>query len=484
MTGLLWEGPLGGAGGVAVVGRRTLTYGDLAGEVARVRAVLVADGVAPGDRVGLLADRSVDGVVGVLGILSSGAAYVPLDPTSPPARNASILRDAGAERLLVGGRNPARATPILREHDVPAWSLDPEARVTSRVSALPDAPSVAPVVLPPEALAALLYTSGTTGTPKGVMLSHRAIGAFAEWARETFALSPSDRVPALSPLTFDLSTFELFSVLSAGAELHVAPPGTTVFPRSFADFVAERALTVIYAVPSVLSRLLDGGLSDAAALRAVLFAGEVFPLERLRALMSAVPEARFANLFGPTETNVCTWWELDGPPPAEVPIGWPSCGDEAVVVQDGAPADEGELWIAGPTLCDGYWGRPELTDATFVEADFGDGLRRWLRTGDRVVRRPDGALLYRGRGDTMLKHQGFRIQPEEVEGALASHEAVEAALVAIDDGALVARVELRTPVAAEELRAWCERRVPRYMVPDCVVVVDALARTSTGKLRR
>lgn len=484
MSGLLWTRPLAREpGSTALVDRsRALTYGELAARAGAVRAALVGHGVQPGDRVALLADRSIEGVVGVLGVLSAGAVYVPLDPSHPPARNAAIVADAGAERVLVAGKATVRAAPVLRAAGLRGWALHPDARTSALVDALPSAAHVAPVEVAEDALATLLYTSGTTGTPKGVMLSHRAVGAFADWAGAAWSLGPGDRVPALSPLTFDLSTFELFSVLSAGAELHVAPPGTTVFPASFAAFVAERALTVIYAVPSVLSRLLEGGI-EPGALRAVLFAGEVFPLERLRALMAAVPGARFANLYGPTETNVCTAWELDGPPDGEVPIGRAVAGDVVAVVADGAPADEGELWVSGPTVCSGYWGRPALSASCVADADLGDGLRRWFRTGDRVVRRGDGALLFRGRDDTMLKHHGFRIQPEEVEAALGAHEAVEAVLVGLDGGELVARVERASDVDGEALRRWCAERVPAWMVPERVRF-EALPRTSTGKLRR
>ncbi len=457
----------------------------------RIATWLSDIGVRPGDRVALCLDRSVEAVVAVYGVLLAGAAYVPLDPVAPAPRSAVILRDSGARVVITSGRWGRRLKPLLEEVSLSSLLvLGPRPRQWPTLSIsgldetwmedLPGA-SATPVPGDPQDLAVLLYTSGSTGVPKGVALSHRAVRAFVDWAVETFGVGPGDRVSGVSPLHFDLSTFEIFGAVAGGATAVIAPAGTSAFPKSLAAFWQDQGITVWYSVPGVLVRLLEADLDpwDLSRLRTVLFAGEVFPVAPLARLMTQLPGARFANLYGPTETNVVSWYEVPAPPTEELPIGRSASGATLRV-------EDGELWVAGPSLLTGYHGDPEKTAGVLVERDG----QRFYRTGDRVRWGEDGHLRFLGRTDTMLKVQGFRLQPEEVEVAMATHPGVVEVLVVpfVDEGGdkgLEARVVLiEGDLDPEALLAHCARLLPQYMVPSRVVVVAALARTDRGKLQR
>ncbi len=472
---------LGGAPGDEAVraGERTLSYAELDDISGRIAGWLRARGAGPGARVALLLDRSLEGVLAVCGVLRAGAAYVPLDPVAPPARNAAILEDCAPAALITAPGLRRRAAPVLSRAPIGA------ALELSEGAELP--PPVPAAAVDGEAPAYVLYTSGSTGRPKGVVLSHRAGLAFARWAGRAFGLGPGDRVSGLSPLQFDLSTLEIFATLLSGATVCVAPGGATAFPATLAGYLEREQITVWYSVPGVLARLLEAGLEarDLPALRAVLFAGEVFPTAALRRLVAALPGARFANLYGPTETNVVAWHALEGPPEDDLPIGV-AASDATLRIErpDGGEAgveEPGELLVAGPSLLSGYLGDPEATAAAFAQR----GERRYYRTGDRVRLDAAGRLRFMGRLDNMMKLDGWRVQPEEIEAALASHPGVREALARKLDGRLEALVVASgPPPEAAALLRHCAGRLPRYMLPARLTFVDALPRTDRGKLER
>jgi amino acid adenylation domain-containing protein len=353
----------------------------------------------------------------------------------------------------------------------------------SEVQAASDAPLQSPERSPDD-LAYLLYTSGSTGIPKGVMLSHRNAIAFVEWAADAIGLSDRDRVASVAPFHFDLSVFDVWATLSRGATMVVVDEATVLSGRRMLDRIHAKNINVWYSVPSALVLMLEtGGLSErgAPSLRAVFFAGEVFPMKHLRSTMAALPHARFFNLFGPTETNVCLAYEVRCPPALEdsaIPIGRASCGDVVSIVDSAghevADGEVGELFVDGPTVMLGYWDEGRRTPA-----------RHPYPTGDMVARRPDGELMYHGRRDHMVKIHGFRVELGEVESSLHAHPGIrEAIAFAVEQQLVAVAVPTDPSVSVLEVKRHCADRLPRYMIPSDVRLVEDLPRTSNGKIDR
>ena len=290
--------------------------------------------------------------------------------------------------------------------------------------------------------------------------------------------------------------------MKAGASVSLVPDGTSTFPIRLGQWIEASRITIWYSVPSILTLLLLKGRLDQldlAALRLVLFAGEVFPVKYLGGVMRALPHARFANLYGPTETNVITFFRVPAPPAegnAPIPIGLPCSGAEITVVDEsGAPVPPGapgELHACGPTVAWGYWGDPERTARGFVESRAPvDPSRRTYRTGDMVTRDPDGNYRLIGRRDRMIKSRGYRIELDEIETVLNAHPSVkEAAVVAVPDELIGNRilgfVSASDGAKLDEgaLRDHCLQKLPRYMVPESFALLDPLPKTSTGKIDR
>jgi amino acid adenylation domain-containing protein len=486
-------------------GASGITYRELERLSDRVRDRLRLQGVRPADRVGLYLRKSTDAVASTFGILKAGAAYVPVDPTAPASRNAYILDNCSVasvvverrfeERLRAEMQALGRVPSLLVVDDVGAGrglgsALDRE----DRGAPAPAGPSSRPSS---GDLAYILYTSGSTGKPKGVMLSHENALSFIDWCSETFVLSASDRCSSHAPFHFDLSILDIYLTLKHGATLVLVSEDLGKDPQRLAPYIADRRLSVWYSAPSILGLLAQyGNLGrlDLSALRLVLFAGEVFPVKHLRLLQAQIPNPRYFNLYGPTETNVCTFYEIPGRVPDErtepYPIGGPCSHLRTRVVDpDGQslpPGQEGELCVAGPGVMQGYWSFPEQTERAFLrDADGG----RWYRTGDIVSEGPDGNYVFLGRRDRMVKRRGYRVELGEIESALYRHALVlEAAVVALPDAESGVRIKAfltcrdgKRPTVID-LKAFCAQNLPAYMVPDLFAFADALPKTSTDKI--
>jgi amino acid adenylation domain-containing protein len=500
-----------------------LTYQELDRLSNKLARALLRLGVAPGDRVAILAPKSAASVIAVYGALKAGACYVPLDPKAPAERLSYVLRDSGAGVIVTDEMTTPKAAalissvPGVRGVAVAGIPGRQERREAAAAAARDARGAVGAAILPWTAVAAepadqlaeeraietdlayILYTSGSTGTPKGVMISHRNSLTFAGWAAAAAALSDQDRVCSPAPLHFDLSVFDIFATCHAGACLAVLPDGAATFPVSIATWLESERISVWYSVPSVLTLLACYGSLrkfDLSRLRAVIFAGEVFPPGHLARLMAELPHARYLNWYGPTETNVCTAFEVPagaagaGP----VPIG-KACANTEVfaVTAEGrrvrTAGEEGELYVRGPSVMRGYWGQPARTREVLVPSPLRASCDELVyRTGDLVTLDGSGNYVFAGRRDSMVKVRGYRVELGEVEAALHRHPAVrEAAVLPVPDELLGSR--LRAFVTADDVTRetvldHCRQWLPAYMVPDVVEFREALPRTSTGKVDR
>ena len=473
------------------------SYATLLDAAGRVAAALVDLGVRPGDRVAVLADKAPMSVAALYGTLGAGGVCVPVDPLAPSLRVRKIIDDAECSALCAGGPRGSRtlaavgaAAPVL------ALTGDVEEAAVTHA----ELETCTPATLRPGCevdLAYLLYTSGSTGAPKGVMLSHRNMLAFVEWAVERFGITRADRLSNHAPFHFDLSVLDLYGAALVGAEVHLVSAQEGAMGASTAALIRDRELTVWYSVPSALVALCEAATeADLASLRTVLFAGEVFPTKQLRRLRALAPSALMANLYGPTETNVCTYYVLpeclDGEEP--IPIGRACENQEAFVLDDDgrlvSDGEVGELCVRGPTVMKGYWGQPQITASSLRQCPLHERYPDpTYRTGDLVRRRSDGELEFLGRRDHQIKSRGYRIELGEIEAALVSHDGVrEAGVVAIPDErighVLIAYVAGKALPEELELKRQCAQRVPRYMIPRRITALPVLPHTSTGKIDR
>jgi amino acid adenylation domain-containing protein len=501
--------------------RCLLTYQQLDRLSNKVARALLRLGVAPGDRVGILAPKSAAAVVGLYGALKAGACYVPLDPKAPAGRLSYILRDSGATVIVADEARTSQAAILADAVPGPPAVLvvgvvpgRPEREAAARFP-VQDAAMVPWTAVAGESgeplpeeraietdLAYILYTSGSTGIPKGVMISHRNSLTFVDWAAAAAGLGEQDRVCSPAPLHFDLSVFDIFASSRAAACLTVLPEGTATFPVSIAKWLEAERISVWYSVPSVLTLLACYGSLpqfDLSGLRTVIFAGEVFPPKHLARLITELPHPRYLNWYGPTETNVCTAYEVpagwaDAQP---VPIGKACANTEVFAVTSegrrvSRPGETGELYVRGPSLMLGYWGQPAKTSEALVPNPFREEYDEIVyRTGDLVTLEPTGNYAYLGRRDSMAKIRGYRVELGEVEATLYRHPAIrEAAVLPVPDDLLGSR--LRAVVTAdggsnltrENVLDHCRQWLPGYMVPDIVEFREELPRTSTGKVDR
>ncbi|HET8660524.1 MAG TPA: amino acid adenylation domain-containing protein [Micromonosporaceae bacterium] len=464
------------------------TYAELDALAQQQAAGLRAVGVAAGDRVVLWAAKSVSGVALMQAALRVGAAYVPVAPTNPAARMSRIAADAGARVIVTDQAQGERSSPAGQAGQPVALTFTELAELGA---AGPAAPGPA-VDAGPDDPAYLLYTSGSTGTPKGVCLSHRNGAAFVEWAADLLAVAAADRLANHAPFNFDLSVFDIYAAFRAGGSVHLVPEQLSYAPQQLVRFIRDTGITVWYSVPSALVLMIrDGGLLDGGpppGLRACVFAGEPMPIPYVHQLREAWPGVRLMNWYGPTETNVCTWYEVsdaDTGRTRPLPIGRAACGDtvlldpayQAAGDQAGPGSGaEGEIVVSGPTVMLGYSGHPPQAGP--------------YRTGDLGRLDANGDIEYLGRLDNMVKLRGHRVEPAEVEAVIAGHPRVaDVAVVVVGTGLEARLYAVVVPAGGDgpgllEIKRWCAQRLPTYMIVDVLRVVEKLPLTLNGKTDR
>jgi amino acid adenylation domain-containing protein len=501
--------------------RESWSYGALEETSNRLAGLLVEAGCRRGDRVALMMSKSPLAIACMLGILKADACYVPLDPSGPAPRLARMLESADCSLLLAAGA----VAPMLAD-SLAAARLEEAPRLgwleDSSPATLPASPAFTLRDLQAHParprnyanrdtdLAHILFTSGSTGAPKGVMITHANVRHFVSWATAHFGIGREDRLSQHSPLHFDLSTFDVYGALSAGAELHLVPTELNLLPHRLAAFMGETGLTQWFSVPSVLNLMArqDAVPAVLPQLRRVLWCGETLPTPTLMHWMRRLPGIRYTNLYGPTEATIASSHHTVASCPQDerqdIPIGRPCEGEELLILDRSlrpvAAGESGDLYIAGPGLSPGYWRDDEKTRGVFLSrpgsvlprpgGEFQDG--RIYKTGDIARWGSDGLAYFQGRADSQIKSRGYRIELGEVESAAnACGFAAECAIVAIPtagfEGHAICCAYSVAPgndAGAAPFRERLRSLLPAYMLPTRWKLLPEIPRNANGKIDR
>ncbi|QBD77181.1 amino acid adenylation domain-containing protein [Ktedonosporobacter rubrisoli] len=467
---------------------RSLSYRELDAYASRFASCLAQLEMQAGDRVGIWLEKSALAIAAMQGILRLNGVYVPLDPLSPSTRIGTIVKDCGIQVVIT---TQSRAKLLrMQETCLPQITylcLDKGEYGPCWEEFVPSSPQ--PIIKPPPSqddMAYILYTSGSTGVPKGVCISQRNALAFIQWAVTALPVTSTDHFANHAPFHFDLSVFDLYVAFSVGASVYLISESMSLYPEQLVDFIRREEISIWYSVPSVLLLMMQQGdqfVEASRSLRIILYAGEVFPLKQIRRLCQILASARIFNLYGPTETNVCTFYEISDISLCTngIPIGRACSGDTVwAQKEDGTPVqqgEEGELMVAGPSVMLGYWGKPQ------------QGKRPYA-TGDKVLLQEDGNYLYRGRYDSLVKIRGNRVELGEIEAALERHPAIQEVAVLAVGTALEARLIAfvnclhQASLSLLEIKRYCAEHLPRYMIIDNLQVLPTFPRMSNGKIDR
>ncbi|OGO23641.1 MAG: hypothetical protein A2144_01410 [Chloroflexi bacterium RBG_16_50_9] len=491
----------------------SITYRELEQSSNQLANTLNEIGVGRGDRVGIYMPKTISSIVSIFGIVKAGGTYVPIAPDAPAKRMEYILKNCGIKHLLsvrdkvtqLANTFPVDSPVekiVLMDSNSPVGHLPIEFVTRERIlNSTQDSPPSTNSI--DRDLAYILYTSGSTGDPKGVMISHLNSLTFVNWAQEFFRIGENDRVASHSPLHFDLSVFDIFSTIKAGATVVIIPDGTATFPLRLAELIEKERITVWNSVPSVLVLLVTHGKLERFRfpdLRLVLFAGEVFPVKYLRQLVKHIPHADYYNQYGQTEANSSTYYQVKDLPDNDaghIPIGKAAANFEVFAIDENnnvinRPGDIGDLYVYGSSVARGYWGNIEKTSLAFVANPLSNGSgEKAYKTGDLVTLDEDGNYIFLSRKDNMVKSRGYRIELGEIEAVISRHPGVkQVATIAIPDEVIGNRIKVfivpfepGSPTQSE-LERHCAELLPGYMIPDVMEFRQYLPMTSTGKVDR
>jgi amino acid adenylation domain-containing protein len=498
-----------------IMGNEALTYGQLEIASNQLAHLLREAGCRQGDRVCILLPKSPASIVSMIGILKAGCMHVPIDTATPAARIRHIFDSCENRWILAGGRVGPLLDELLSADDLRSrisigWldTLPPDAKRFAPAFTGVDMNAAPSDSIPQQRTADegshILFTSGSTGVPKGVVITHSNVATFVAWALKHYRIDHTDRFSGHTPFHFDLSTFDIFGAITAGAQLHLVPTETALLPPKLAAFIRDSELTQWFSVPSVLNYLAKFNAvqqNDFPSLRRVLWCGEVLPTPALMYWMDRLPNVCFSNLYGPTEATIASsYYDVavrPADPKEQIPIGTACDGEELLVLdeklQPVPPREIGDLYIAGGGLSPGYWRDPQKTAGVFLNVPQNGNLpTRLYRTGDLAWQDKDGVIYFVGRADTQIKVRGYRIELGEIETALNSMPKLqESAVVAIPTDnfggwmiccAFVVRP--RTAATLNELREHLNKLVPTYMFPARWAAYEALPKNANGKIDR
>ncbi len=483
----------------------TITFSELNLKSNQLAQHLITLDVKKGDRIGVYMHRCLETTIAIYGILKSGGVYVPLDPFSPISRTQYVIEDCDIKHIVTTPKQLRKITKISEE-----GSLQSVIGIEQELS-IKNSPwktvfdtsleQYRPVNILGDDLAYILYTSGSTGVPKGIMHTHTSSLAFVKLVSEMYAME-GEVYGMHAPLHFDPSVQGYFAAPYALAKTIIVSDAHTKMPSSLIQLIEKEKITIWFSVPLVLIQmLLHGGLEkrDMSSLKWVLFSGEVFVTKHLQTLMELWPFAKFSNIYGPTETNQCTYYHLETPPENDdpIPIGhvWGDTEYKIIDTQDDEvlSGQSGELVVRTSTMMKGYWNNPELTQKSLYKEEVIPSVQKlYYRTGDQVRQDEKGTLFFLGRNDRQIKIRGYRIEIDEVESVLTKHPEIEESAVIVTHNTATDQKELSSVVLASKnanideatLKKFCKQHLSIYAIPDSIQILEELPRTASGKINR
>ena len=495
---------------------KSITYAELERKSNGLALKLSQMGVKRGDRIGIYLGKSLEMIISLFGILKAGGIYVPIDPAAPANRVAFIINHCGIEFLIASSGNLGKlfsgGHEKLAVQRAVIVGLDDRDAFRNNISGerLPWNDAFDVLNFEPPSFdgsdtspAYILHTSGSTGNPKGVVLSHLNALSFVKMAAEFFHVTPADRFCNHAPLHFDLSVFDIFVGVKCGATVILFPEIYSTFPIKVAEFIEKQEISIWNSVSSVLAMLVDKGALgkfNFDSLRVVHFSGDIMPVKVLRILKSFMRNASFYNIYGQTEANSSMFYHVREIPEADswrIPIGKPFPNFDVFALSDSRemirqPGEEGELYVGSSTVALGYWEAEGLTSEKFVPDPRYPSLKKNVyRTGDLVRLDEHGNFVFTGRKDQMVKSRGYRIELEEIEAVLSSHPGIKnAVVIPVPDELIGNRIVAvvvpvsRETVKKEDIVLHCAGLLPKYMIPETIHYHDSLPKTSTGKIDR
>lgn len=485
---------------------QTISFLDVHQKSTQLALKLQEQSVKKGDRIGIYMPRCLETTIAIYGILKLGAIYVPLDPFTPIERTAFVIKDCSIKNIV---SIPQQARKLNKL--VTISNIDTIVGVDKKI---PNCTTISwkeiftltisgfkPTSILGDDLAYILYTSGSTGTPKGIMHTHASALAFIQLATDLYEMQ--DEIYGMhAPLHFDPSVQGYFGGPYALATTIIVSDAHTKMPASLAELIEKEKITIWFSVPLALIQMLTlGGIEsrDMSSLKWVLFSGEVFPTKHLRNLMLEWDFAKFSNIYGPTETNQCTYYHIDTLPDDDlsIPIGyvWGNTNYKIINSKDNEiiSGESGELVIRTATMMKGYWNNPELTQKSLFKEINTAGLEDvYYKTGDQVKLDRDGRLLFLGRNDSQVKLRGYRIELGEIENMVNTHRGVKETVALIVTNEVSQEKELFTLIIplnnevldAADIQKFCQKKLPTYAIPDRIDFLDKFPRTASGKINR
>jgi amino acid adenylation domain-containing protein len=478
-----------------IEGTSSITFQELMHKAQTLATHIALDLEGTKHPVVVLLPRSIEAVVADLAILYSGNFYSNVDLKSPPERLARLISNINPIALITTDSELSRIEGIddfrgkVYTIDSKSDSLDsfPNYELLNRIrEQMIDTDPMC-----------LVNTSGSTGTPKSVVINHRSVIDYVDWWTDRFDFSNNEIFGSMTPFHFDHFTADFFVGLKTAAKIHLIPDHLSAFPKSLVDFLKEHQVTFCFWVPTVMVNIANLNVLDASALkylRRIFFAGEVFPTKQLNMWRRALPHVEFVNLYGPTEITVdCTYYVVDRDfkDDAPIPIGSPCRNSDVFILNDenrlAKPGEIGELCVRGSSLAMGYYNNPEQTSKAFVQNPLNSAYPELIyRTGDLVHTNERGEIMFDGRKDFQIKHQGYRIELAEIETAVQALDAIDNACVLYNKSkkSIILIFESNREVNSKILRTQLQERLPKYMFPTVFIEVEEMPRNSNGKIDR